>query len=483
MIGQHLTNLPSTGQLSSLELPVTGGLVGSPVATAVVAPAGLLSRWWWLLAVCLLGAWSVQAGQSVALTWKASPDPRATGYVLVYGNASGAYTQSTNVGKVTQSTITGLVKGRTYYFAVYAYSGASLQSELSNEVSYRVKLFNGVSYEVLPAASVVSRMVFYNGSAWDGFDPAATASDDAAIAVDKTALLPGQTATFGNYTSYDRGLTGVMVDVSNLGQTVDVTDFDFRVGNDNDPDGWPSAPAPSISIRPEAGVDGSDRITFIWPDNVIQDAWLQVTVRATPNTRLLSPDVFYFGNAIGSLGNSLQSTTLTWADVLLVYHRMSWLPVTVTEPLDFDRDQYILYSDVWIAQHQYGAASPALQLIDLSGVTTNALSAVRGADGTPLSGAQLASASNGSRTSNSGASIEILSVTTLVDRSIHVVIRYPGAAPGRVWRSTTLLPSDWQELPTDWVKVRGNGFYDIRLPAAQAGAHTFLRFDSRLAGQ
>src|SRR5205085_6170267 len=50
-----------------------------------------------------------------------------------------------------------------------------------------------------PASSVVARRLFYNDSAFDGYDALATADDDPAIASDKQALLPGQTATFANY--------------------------------------------------------------------------------------------------------------------------------------------------------------------------------------------------------------------------------------------------------------------------------------------
>ena len=54
----------------------------------------------------------------------------------------------------------------------------------------------------------MGRHVFYNNSAFDGNDPRANADDDLAVAPDKQALLPGQTATFVNYTSYGGGING-----------------------------------------------------------------------------------------------------------------------------------------------------------------------------------------------------------------------------------------------------------------------------------
>ena len=70
-------------------------------------------------------------------------------------------------------------------------------------------------------STVSSRELFYNNSSFDGKDPAANASDDAAIAQNpdgsaKQALLPGQTASFANYTSYNKGINGVMIDVAGL---------------------------------------------------------------------------------------------------------------------------------------------------------------------------------------------------------------------------------------------------------------------------
>ena len=56
------------------------------------------------------------------------------------------------------------------------------------------------------AGIVDGRLVFYNHSTWDGNDVLANANDDNAIAPEKSALLPGGTATFANYTSYSRGL-------------------------------------------------------------------------------------------------------------------------------------------------------------------------------------------------------------------------------------------------------------------------------------
>ena len=76
-----------------------------------------------------------------------------------------------------------------------------------------------VAWPLAGVSSVVGRNVFYNNSRFDGNDPRATAADDYAIATDKSALLPGQTAKFGNYTSFrgginDQCLTARRIDIA-----------------------------------------------------------------------------------------------------------------------------------------------------------------------------------------------------------------------------------------------------------------------------
>src|SRR5262249_22968991 len=120
---------------------------------------------------------------------------------------------------------------------------------------------------------VVGRFLFYNNSAWDENNPAANASDDNAVAPDKVPLFGGSTATFANYSSYSRGINGIMVDIANPvnGGGISASDFTFKVGNDNNPAAWASAPAPvSLTRRTGAGVNGADRFTIIWTDNAIQ---------------------------------------------------------------------------------------------------------------------------------------------------------------------------------------------------------------------
>ena len=200
-------------------------------------------------------------------------------------------------------------------------------------------------------AAVVGRYVFYNDSALDGRDRAANALDDLAIATDKTALLPGQgPATFANYTSYSRGINGVMIDIAGLRGDLSAADFSFKVANDNSPAGWADAPPPTIVRREGAGESGSDRITLLWPDGAIRNTWLRVTVMANGNTRLSRPDVFYFGNLAGDTGNAAAAARVDGLDVIGVRRNLFTRSATVSSRWDFNRDGRVDVLDFVVAR-------------------------------------------------------------------------------------------------------------------------------------
>jgi hypothetical protein len=221
------------------------------------------------------------------------------------------------------------------------------------------------TFVVTVFAAVRGRHIFYNQSAFDGNDSAANASDDGAIATDKSALLPGGTATFANYTSYSRGINGVMVDIGGLPGTPTASDFEFKVGNDNTPSGWSAAPAPtSISLRAGAGVGGSARLTVLWANNAIQKQWLQVTVKATAATGLAADDVFYFGNAIGEAGNSATDARVNATDEILA--RNNPKPsgqAAVDFAYDYNRDSRVNATDQILARNNPTSSVTALKRI------------------------------------------------------------------------------------------------------------------------
>ncbi len=214
---------------------------------------------------------------------------------------------------------------------------------------------------------VTGRWAFYNNSAHDGREPAANPQDDDAIAVDKTPLFDGQTASLANYTNYASGINGILVDLAGLpdGVTPGVGDFAFRIGNDNHPANWPTAPEPTVTVRPGDGPDGADRVTITWEDYAIRNRWLQVTV-LSGRLGLAQGDVFYFGNAVAEAGNSAPDAQVTATDLLLARNnpRNFLTPAAVDFAFDYNRDQRVNATDVLLARNNQTNFLTALRLIE-----------------------------------------------------------------------------------------------------------------------
>ncbi len=234
------------------------------------------------------------------------------------------------------------------------------------------------------SSTVEGRNIFYNNSRFD------RTSDDAAIASNKSARLPGQTTTFANYTSYSRGINGIMVDIKGLPvSALTKTDFVFKAGNDGNPGGWDLAPDPiSVTVRPNAGANGSDRVTIIWDDNNdVKNKWLQVTVKANDSTGLAAADVFYFGNLVGESGDN--ALVDIHDEEAARNHRTGFTLAPLTNFFDYNRDGQVNASDDLIARHNDGASlwllSPPLASgDDLQPVGAAAAAPVVSTDAAPI---------------------------------------------------------------------------------------------------
>ena len=213
---------------------------------------------------------------------------------------------------------------------------------------------------------VVGRHLFYNDSKYDGKTAGISVSDDDAIASDKTAYLPGTglTATSANVSNYTRGINGIDVDLLGGGNHSVIilanilNDFTFKVGNNNTPSTWATAPNPiSVSVRAGAGVGGSDRVELIWADNAVKETWLEVIVKANSDTGLSQSageptgvgDVFFFGNAAADdfSGETTIAFTNSTDDLDVRAHSGV---ATITNPWDYTKDGFVNSSDLLAAR-------------------------------------------------------------------------------------------------------------------------------------
>lgn len=78
----------------------------------------------------------------VVLAWDPSTDPTVTGYNVYYGTASRAYTNVISAGASTNTVVSNLVSGVTYYFAATTYTAAGLESDYSTEAAYAAASVN-----------------------------------------------------------------------------------------------------------------------------------------------------------------------------------------------------------------------------------------------------------------------------------------------------------------------------------------------------
>jgi len=129
-----------------------------------------------MAAVLLLtGASAIAA--NVTLTWDPSPSTNVVEYRLYYGTASRAYTEILNVGPATTATVTNLVGGTTYYFAVTTVDDLGLESDFSDEVSYTPPVV-AVSVPAQLAISETTGQIHVTAMAVPGSSHTIEGSDD-----------------------------------------------------------------------------------------------------------------------------------------------------------------------------------------------------------------------------------------------------------------------------------------------------------------
>ena len=295
----------------------------------------------------------------VAVAWSGVDDQGGSGiksydvYVSIDGGEFAPWLTATTL---TNAEYAG-TPSHSYAFAAVASDNAGNVGDIATVAAS--------STVTLAANTFSTAHIFYNNSGFDGHDAGANANDDNAIATDKVPLLPNAKATFSNYTSFSKGINGIMIDVAGELGTLSAADFLFRSGNNQLPTNtWGTVINPtSITVRPIAGQPGMNRITIIWPDNAIQKAWLEVTMKATTATGLASAAVFYFGNAIGETHNVTTDAAVTAADALRIRSNMT-TTAAITNPYDIDRDGDVDLVDMQLVTGNATAGAGVLVLLN-----------------------------------------------------------------------------------------------------------------------
>jgi fibronectin type 3 domain-containing protein len=297
------------------------------------------------------------SGSMLQLSWTNTSAVAQNVAVERKTGAAGTFEQiATLYGTETGYIDTNLDAGTQYFYRVQAVGSAGA-SDYSNESS-----------AIPPVPEILGHFIFYNTSNFDGQNGSSNVADGFALATDKQVLLPGETATFQNYSSYSKGINGIMIDITNFEGSITPDDYEIHVGNSNDPTTWDLAPDPSfVTQYPGFGVNGSIRLELVWDNNDIENEWVQVTLKANENTQLVEDDVFYFGNAIGDTGNSIANATVDATDVLGAQNNHT-TTATITNLYDFNRDKVVDATDEAIAQANFSSSSPLLLITAPGGI-------------------------------------------------------------------------------------------------------------------
>ncbi len=279
---------------------------------------------------------SVIAGTSITSSYNAG-----TGVLTLSGSDTLAHYQQV-LGTVKYNNTTGSPNIAAETVNVVANDGF-------NTSTAAVATIN-ISVTTTPS-SVSAVKLFYDNSKFNKFveGVGAGTNDDKAIDTSKTAYLPGAgTANFSNISSFTDGINGIMVDLAAGGihGNLNASDFTFRVGLNNTPSKWASAPAPStIAVRTGSPTAGNDRVELIWTDGSITDEWLEVTVHADPNTGLSAPYTFFYGSVIANSGTGDTGALAITSSTDENAARNHSGSATVTNVFDYNKDGFVNSSD------------------------------------------------------------------------------------------------------------------------------------------
>jgi len=215
--------------------------------------------------------------------------------------------------------------------------------------------------ELVPLLSFAG--IGYDDSFFDGNVAGDNGDDDNAIDTSKVPLLVGETATFANYSTFDHGITTLIIDVENLADAdgLSADDFQFRTGNGDLAEDFTDfdAVTPVVSVRHGQGDGGSDRITLRFPQDSITNTWLQTTILATSTTGFTQPQTFYFGSIVGDTGNSATDAIVDTLDLGEIRENFSGFSnVDIDSPHDLNRDGRVDTLDLGVVRENFTGFVP-----------------------------------------------------------------------------------------------------------------------------
>jgi hypothetical protein len=205
-------------------------------------------------------------------------------------------------------------------------------------------------------AEVVDAFVYHNS--WTG---SGSAIDD--FTVVHRESTESQALTIANLINSQQGITGVGFLIQDLAQpdAIGESDFEIQVSpqgifdqGSNPLVSWPVGPAPSSIAVSQAA---TDQVLLVWADNQIENRWLRITLKATENTGLPEPVVFYVGHLLGeTTGIDIDTTafTVAFADISLIRGSVGSV-VSSGDRADINKNGTVAFSDISAMRANVGA--------------------------------------------------------------------------------------------------------------------------------
>jgi hypothetical protein len=160
-----------------------------------------------------------------------------------------------------------------------------------------------------------------------------------------------QNLSYQNLINTSAGITGLVLDINDLASSsLTAADFVFQMSPQgvfdegaNPPSSWVTAPSPS-NITVTSG--SPNRILLQWPNNVIQNRWLRVTMLANSSTGLQQNEVFYLGHLLGeTTGESGGAYTVSFSDITPIRSAVG-NTVDASSHVDIDKNGTVAFGDI-----------------------------------------------------------------------------------------------------------------------------------------
>jgi hypothetical protein len=114
-------------------------------------------------------------------------------------------------------------------------------------------------------------------------------------------------------------------------------------------------------VLTDTPMPGTDLIELIWPNNAIDNRFLEVTIKGRDATGgfntitgLPESDIFYFGNQIGDDFTAYPGFFNTNTTDQINARNNQGVAISVTNPYDFNRDAFVNSTDQIIARNNQG---------------------------------------------------------------------------------------------------------------------------------